>query len=86
MNEAEAIGMVLIALASIIGMFSAVAGPLLRLNKTMTELETTLKCMRERNSERDASLQDHEKRLGRVEDTATEHEFRITRIENDGKT
>lgn len=85
MSEAEAIGMVLMALASIIGAFTLVASPLLKLNRTMTDLEATLRCMRDRNAERDAVLKEHGTRLDRMEDTVAEHEYRIDRMEEDGK-
>ena len=85
MSEAEVIGAVLMALASIIGAFTLVASPILKLNRTMTDLEATLRCMRDRNVERDAILKDHGSRLDRMEDTVAEHEYRIDRMEEDGK-
>ena len=85
MSEAEVVGTVLMALASIIGAFMLVASPLLKLNRTMTELETTLRCMRDRNVERDAVLKDHGARIDKVEDTVAEHEYRLDRIEEDGQ-
>ena len=85
MSEAEAIGMVLMALASIISAFMLVASPILKLNRTMTELEATLRCMRDRNAERDAVLKDYGARIDRVEDTVAEHEYRLDRIKEDGQ-
>ena len=86
MIEAEAVGMVLLALSTILGVFISVAKPLLRLDQTITKLELTLNQMEKHSESMDAILSTHEHRLDVAEDRLTDHDYRIRRIEEHGQT
>lgn len=85
MVEAEALGMVLLALSTILGVFAAIAKPLLRLDQTITKLELTLNQMERHADALDNTINTHEHRLDVAEDRLTEHDYRLRRIEEDGK-
>lgn len=86
MIEAEAVGMVLLALSTILGVIISVAKPLLRLDQTITKLELTLNQMEKHSEALDAAISTHEHRLDVAEDRLTDHDYRIRRIEENGQT
>lgn len=81
MTDPEAVGTVLIALATIVSAFVLVAKPLLRLNSVITELEATLRHMEGVMAERGARLSELEAKEERIEDRVTDHEYRIKSLE-----
>lgn len=81
MTDPEAVGTVLIALATIVSAFVLVAKPLLRLNSVITELEATLRHMEGVMAERGARLSELEAKAERIEDRVTDHEYRIKTLE-----
>ena len=88
MAEAEAVGMVLLALSTILGAFAVVAKPMLRLDQTITRLELTLEHMQSQAKNVDNALAVHESRLDRAEDRLTEHDYRLRAVkgrENGGR-
>lgn len=86
MIEAEAVGMVLLALSTILGVFISVAKPLLRLDQTITRLELTLSQMEKQAESMNSAISTHEHRLDVAEDRLTDHDYRIRRIEEHGQT
>ena len=82
--EAEAVGTVVLALSAILGLFVIVAKPLLNLDRTITELEATLRHMQEVMAERGRRIDETEARLDRAEDRIVDHDYRIKRLEEDG--
>ena len=82
MTDPEAVGTVLIALATIVSAFVLVAKPLLRLNSVITELEATLRHMEGVMAERGARLSELEAKEERIEDRVTDHEYRIKSLED----
>jgi chromosome segregation ATPase len=79
--EAEAVGTVVLALSAILGLFVIVAKPMLNLDRTITELEATLRHMQEVMAERGRRIDETEARLDRAEDRIVDHEYRIKRVE-----
>jgi len=83
MVEAEAVGMVLLALSTILSVFAVVAKPLLRLDQTITKLEVTLEHLQQSTDSMSSTISAHEHRLDVVEDRLTDHDYRIRGLEND---
>lgn len=79
--EAEAVGTVVLALSAILGLFVIVAKPMLNLDRTITELEATLRHMQEVMAERGRRIDETEARLDRAEDRIVDHKYRIKRVE-----
>lgn len=79
--EAEAVGTVVLALSAILGLFVVIAKPMLNLDRTITELEATLRHMQEVMAERGRRIDETEARLDRAEDRIVDHEYRIKRVE-----
>ncbi len=83
MTDPEAVGMVLMALATIVSAFVLVAKPLLNLNRVITELESTLRHMQEVMAERGKRMDEIEARQERTEGMVLDHEYRLKRVEED---
>lgn len=83
MVEAETVGMVLLALSTIIGAFAVVAKPILKLNATIVRLESVLTSLQEKVAEAGRIMHDQDARLDRAETTLTEHGLRIERLEEE---
>ena len=83
MTELEGIGMVVVALGSIIGLIVAVSGPLVKLNSAITRLETVLTALQDKMADAGSTIKAIDSRLDRVETTATEHGLRIERLEEE---
>lgn len=81
--EAEAVGMVVLALSTIMGAFAVVARPMLQLNATITRLESVLTSLQEKMAEAGRIMRDQDARLDRAETTLTEHGLRIERLEEE---
>lgn len=81
--EAETVGMVLLALSTILGAFAIVAKPMLSLNATITRLESVLNSLQEKMAEAGRTMRDQDARLDRAETTLTEHGLRIERLEEE---
>ena len=81
--EAEAVGMVLLALSTILGAFAVVAKPMLQLNATITRLEAVLNSLQEKMVEVGTAIKTQDSRLDRAETTLTEHGMRIERLEEE---
>ena len=81
--EAAAVGMVLLALSTILGAFAVVAKPMLQLNSTITRLESVLNALQEKMTEAGAVIKAQDSRLDRAETTLTEHGMRIERLEEE---
>ena len=81
--EAEAVGMVLLALSTILGAFAVVAKPLLQLNSTITRLEAVLESLKGKMDEAAGAIRSQDSRLDRAETTLTEHGMRIERLEEE---
>lgn len=81
--EAEAVGMVVLALSTILGAFAIVAKPMLSLNATITRLESVLTSLQEKMAEAGRTMRDQDARLDRAETTLTEHGLRIERLEEE---
>lgn len=81
--EAEAVGMVLLALSTILGAFAVVAKPMLQLNSTITRLESVLNALQEKMTEAGTVIKAQDSRLDRAETTLTEHGMRIERLEEE---
>lgn len=83
MTEAETVGVVLMAMVTIIGAFAAVAKPMLRLDQTITKLEATLQHLQDKMTEAGSAIRTQDARLDRAETTLTEHGMRIERLEEE---
>lgn len=83
MSDLEGIGMVVVALGSVIGLVAAISGPLVKLNSAITRLETVLTALQDRMAEAGGTLKNLDARLDRVETTATEHGLRLERLEEE---
>lgn len=81
--EAEAVGMVVLALSTILGAFAVVAKPMLQLNATITRLEAVLNSLQEKMVEVGTAIKAQDSRLDRAETTLTEHGLRIERLEEE---
>lgn len=81
--EAEAVGMVVLALSTILGAFAVVAKPMLQLNATITRLEAVLNALQDRMAEVGSTIRVQDTRLDRAETTLTEHGMRIERLEEE---
>ena len=81
--EAEAVGMVVLALSTILGAFAVVAKPMLQLNATITRLEAVLNALQEKMAEVGGTIKAQDSRLDRAETTLTEHGMRIERLEEE---
>ena len=81
--EAEAVGMVVLALSTILGAFAVVATPMLQLNATITRLEAVLNSLQEKMVEVGTAIKTQDSRLDRAETTLTEHGMRIERLEEE---
>lgn len=81
--EAEAVGMVVLALSTILGAFAVVAKPMLQLNATITRLEAVLNTLQEKMAEVGTTIKTQDSRLDRAETTLTEHGMRIERLEEE---
>ena len=81
--EAEAVGMVVLALSTILGAFAVVAKPMLQLNATITRLEAVLNSLQEKMVEVGTAIKTQDSRLDRAETTLTEHGLRIERLEEE---
>lgn len=81
--EAETVGMVLLALSTILGAFAIVAKPMLNLNATITRLESVLTSLQEKMAEATSVIKAQDARLDRAETTLTEHGLRLERLEEE---
>ena len=81
--EAEAVGMVVLALSTILGASAVVAKPMLQLNATITRLEAVLNALQEKMAEAGTVIKTQDSRLDRAETTLTEHGMRIERLEEE---
>jgi len=81
MAEAEVVGMVLLALSTILGVFGLIAKPMLRLDQTITRLEITLEHIQGQAKNVEETISVHETRLDRAEDRLTEHDYRLRAVE-----
>ena len=81
--EAETVGMVVLALSTILGAFAVVAKPMLQLNATITRLEAVLNSLQEKMVEVGTAIKTQDSRLDRAETTLTEHGMRIERLEEE---
>lgn len=75
MGEQEFIGYLVLGIITLIGGFSALFVPLLKLNSNLTELNSNMKHMKENDSIRDKRIENHGKEI----EINTKH---ITNIEN----
>ncbi|MBR4226939.1 MAG: hypothetical protein IKR86_09300 [Candidatus Methanomethylophilaceae archaeon] len=83
MSEAETVGMVLLALATIAGAFGLIAKPMIQLNATITRLEAVITTLQEKMTEATSAIRSQDARLDRAETTLTEHGLRIERLEEE---
>ena len=88
MGSNELIGMIIVALGSILGVGVTVVKPILKVVKTMTELNDSIKNLAEKLTTFETNNHDAHKRIwehnDEVDEKLQDHEKRIWIIENGG--
>lgn len=89
MNESEMIGVIVIALGSIVGLGVAVVKPILQVVKSITELNDSIKMLNENFNDFEVTNTNSHKRIWEHNDEQdlrlNDHEIRIQLIENRDK-
>lgn len=79
-TEAEFLGMLVMALCALIGLFSAVIVPLIKLNVTLAKLNSALDSVLESDKIRDRRINAHSEQLDQHEKQIAEHEVRLKHL------
>ena len=77
MNEAEVIGMVILALTAIVGFIT----PILKLNSSIVKLNILLESLTAAQKETDNKVSEHEEKIQNMRVTQENHEQRIQILE-----
>lgn len=83
MSEAEIIGLVVIGLTAIVGLFGTITVPIIKLNNNITTLNDRIDHMRENDDVRDQRIRLHGEKLDEHEKILARHTVQIEHIEKD---
>lgn len=81
MDQAQFIGMFIVACGSLIGVIT----PIIKLNSSIVKLNTTLECILKDDKNRDERISFHGKEIDNLNRVADKHELRISNLESEGR-
>ena len=83
MTDKEFLGMLVFGLCTLIGLISAVVVPLIKLNVTLTKLQSTIDTISKKEEVYEYRINKHGKEIDKNKETLINHEARIKHLEKE---
>lgn len=83
MTDKEFLGMLVVGLCSLVALISAVVLPLIKLNTTLTKLQSTIDAMATKDEVRDNRINKHGEEIDEHTKTLINHEARLKHLEEE---
>lgn len=83
MTDKEFLGMLVFGLCTLIGLISAVVVPLIKLNVTLTKLQSTIDTISKKEEVYEYRINKHGKEIDKNKETLIDHEARIKHLEKE---